>query len=85
VVVMLATVVFFFFICLLPFRVFTMYIILAPESSVENMGQELYYNILYFSRVMLYLNSSINPVLYVSVKVKLVYSFSSGSSKCNSI
>ncbi|OXA52588.1 Growth hormone secretagogue receptor type 1, partial [Folsomia candida] len=64
VVIMLATVVFFFFICLLPFRVFTMYIILAPDSWVESMGQELYYNVLYFCRVMLYLNSSINPVLY---------------------
>jgi thyrotropin-releasing hormone receptor len=63
---MLATVVFFFFICLLPFRIFTVYIILAPPSAVENMGEEMYYSILYMCRVMLYLNSSINPVLYVS-------------------
>lgn len=61
---MLATVVFFFFICLLPFRIFTVYIILAPPTSVENMGQELYYSILYFCRVMLYFNSAINPILY---------------------
>ena len=61
---MLATVVFFFFICLLPFRIFSLYIILAPSDSVKNMGHELYYNILYMCRVMLYFNSAINPILY---------------------
>ncbi|CAG7722280.1 unnamed protein product [Allacma fusca] len=64
VVIMLATVVFFFFICLLPFRIFSLYIILAPATSTKNMGQELYYNILYMCRVMLYFNSAINPILY---------------------
>ena len=61
---MLATVVLFFFICLLPFRILSVYIILAPHSSVTDMGVELYYNILYFCRVMLYVNSAINPILY---------------------
>lgn len=61
---MLATVVVFFFICLLPFRVFTIYIIFAHPDTVVNMGQEVYYSILYFCRVMLYFNSAINPILY---------------------
>src|SRR3989442_1484160 len=72
---MLATVVFFFFICLLPFRIFTVYIILAPPSSVENMGQELYYSILYFCRVMLYFNSAINPILYNVISSKFREAF----------
>lgn len=64
VVYMLGAVVLSFFLCLLPFRVLTLWIILAPEEKVRNFGLESYYNVLYFSRIMLYLNSAINPILY---------------------
>lgn len=64
VVYMLGAVVLSFFLCLLPFRVLTLWIILAPDEKVRNFGLESYYNVLYFSRIMLYLNSAINPILY---------------------
>lgn len=64
VVLMLATVVLSFFVCLLPFRVFTMWIILAPEHAFLDLGLKRYYITLYASRVMVYLNSAVNPILY---------------------
>ncbi|KAJ6635693.1 Neurotensin receptor type 1 [Pseudolycoriella hygida] len=64
VVFMLGAVVLSFFLCLLPFRVLTLWIILAPDEKVKSFGVESYYNVLYFSRIMLYLNSAINPILY---------------------
>lgn len=64
VVLMLATVVLSFFVCLLPFRVFTMWIILVPEHTFLDLGPHHYYVILYASRVMVYLNSAVNPILY---------------------
>lgn len=64
VILMLGTVVLSFFLCLIPFRVFTLWIIIVPEESVYNLGVERYYNILYFCRIMVYLNSAINPILY---------------------
>lgn len=64
VVMMLGTVVTAFFICLLPFRALTMWIIIAPAESIMNLGVENYYNILYFSRIMFHINSAINPILY---------------------
>ncbi|KAH1012197.1 hypothetical protein HUJ05_011393, partial [Dendroctonus ponderosae] len=64
VILMLGTVVLSFFLCLIPFRVFTLWIIIVPEESVYNLGMERYYNILYFCRIMVYLNSAINPILY---------------------
>lgn len=64
VVLMLATVVLSFFVCLLPFRVFTMWIILVPEHTFLDLGPHYYYVILYASRVMVYLNSAVNPILY---------------------
>jgi 7 transmembrane receptor (rhodopsin family) len=64
VVLMLGTVVLSFFICLMPFRVFTLWIIVVPEEMVMKLGVEGYYNLLYFCRTMLYLNSAVNPILY---------------------
>ncbi|XP_057379574.1 growth hormone secretagogue receptor type 1-like [Daphnia carinata] len=64
VVTMLGTVVVFFFICLLPFRIFTLWFILASDEDIENFGIETYYHVLNFCRVMFYLNSAINPILY---------------------
>ena len=64
VVVMLGAVVLSFFLCLLPFRILTLWIILAPDEKLSNFGFENYYTVLYFCRIMLYLNSAVNPILY---------------------
>ncbi|CAG5076033.1 Similar to Trhr: Thyrotropin-releasing hormone receptor (Mus musculus) [Cotesia congregata] len=64
VVLMLLAVVFSFFICLAPFKILTFYIVLAPNESVEAIDHDTFYNILYFSRIMFYLNSAVNPILY---------------------
>nr|QGA72498.1 thyrotropin-releasing hormone receptor-like [Rhynchophorus ferrugineus] len=75
VILMLGTVVLSFFLCLIPFRVFTMWIILVPEENVYNLGAERYYNILYFCRIMVYLNSAINPILYNLMSSKFRHGF----------
>lgn len=64
VVLMLGTVVVAFFICLLPFRALTLWIIVVPAESIMNIGLHNYYNLLYFSRIMFHINSAINPILY---------------------
>jgi hypothetical protein len=87
VIFMLAAVVISFFTCLLPFRAFTLWIILADNESIMSLmssdkgesvdfskstcselfpstGVETYYTLLYFCRIMWYLNSAMNPILY---------------------
>lgn len=64
VILMLGTVVLSFFICLLPFKALTLWIIVFPPETIMSLGIEGYYILLYFCRVMLYLNSAINPILY---------------------
>lgn len=64
VVLMLLTVVFSFFICLAPFKILTFYIIFAPNEYVDAIDHDTFYNILYFTRIMFYLNSAVNPILY---------------------
>lgn len=76
VIIMLGTVVLLFFLCLLPFRALTLWIILEPPDVVMSLGIEKYYNILYFCRIMLYLNSAINPILYNLMSSKFRDGFS---------
>lgn len=55
---------FSFFVCLLPFRMFTLWIIIASDETFLKMEIDTYYSTLYFCRIMWYLNSAINPILY---------------------
>lgn len=64
VILMLGTVVLSFFVCLLPFKALTLWIIVFPPETIMSLGIDGYYILLYFCRVMLYLNSAINPILY---------------------
>lgn len=64
VILMLGTVVLSFFVCLLPFKALTLWIIVFPPETIMSLGLDGYYILLYFCRVMLYLNSAINPILY---------------------
>ncbi|XP_055623553.1 growth hormone secretagogue receptor type 1 isoform X1 [Toxorhynchites rutilus septentrionalis] len=64
VVLMLGAVVLAFFACLLPFRMLTLWIIMVSEETFQKLAVEKYYNLLYFSRIMIYLNSAVNPILY---------------------
>lgn len=64
VVLMLGTVVMSFFICLLPFRIFTIIIIFMSTETFSKLGFENYLIVLLVCRTMLYLNSAINPILY---------------------
>lgn len=60
---MLLTVVFSFFVCVAPFRFLTLYVVLVP-SGLIGLGPDAYYNVLYFCRIMFYMNSAMNPILY---------------------
>lgn len=61
---MLMTVVIFFFACMLPFKLLTLWIITLSEDVLTVINIETFYLLLYFCRVMFYINSAINPILY---------------------
>lgn len=61
---MLCIVILVFFICALPFRAMILWIIFSPLSEILSFGIEKYYLFLYFSRMMFYLNSVLNPIIY---------------------
>lgn len=61
---MLATVVVFFFACMFPIKVFFLWIVTMSDDIFDVIDNETYYLLLYFCRVMFYINSAINPILY---------------------
>ena len=64
VVAMLFTVVIFFFTCMMPMKVLTLWPVLDPDDPWTYMPSETMYNLLYSARIMFYINSAINPILY---------------------
>mgnify|MGYP003729575891 CR=1 FL=1 len=77
VVVMLAFVVACFFLLFFPYRVFTIWLILSTEDQVQSLGMETYYNLTYFSRILIYLHSAINPIAYNLISTKFRRAFMS--------
>ena len=61
---MLLSVIVAFFICILPFRVVSVWMMYVKPSTLIDMGLVGYYHLMNFVRVMFYLNSACNPVLY---------------------
>ncbi|CAH1233694.1 NMUR2 [Branchiostoma lanceolatum] len=64
VVLMLGTVVTVFFVCLLPHRLFQMWILYAPVEQIEALGLQGFVKLTIFMRMMVYINCSLNPIIY---------------------
>ncbi|XP_014483952.1 PREDICTED: growth hormone secretagogue receptor type 1-like isoform X2 [Dinoponera quadriceps] len=64
VVFMLLTVVVSFFVCLSPYRLFIFYIVVTPAERIAAVDSDTFFGLLNFCRVMFYLNSAGNPILY---------------------
>lgn len=64
VVYMLLTVVVSFFVCLSPYRLLIFYIVIAPAEQIAVIDYDTFFCLLNFCRIMFYLNSASNPILY---------------------
>ena len=75
VVRMLIITIVLFFASLCPIRVVSLWQIFTSVQNIENLGLEGYLSLISFARIMMYLNSSVNPVIYslTSSKFKLAF------------
>ena len=64
VVVLMVAIIILFFICNLPIRVLSVWSIFTSKQQKVSIGFEAYLNISSFARVMFYLNSAGNPIVY---------------------
>ncbi|XP_053406520.1 neuromedin-U receptor 2-like [Mercenaria mercenaria] len=64
-----------FFVTMCPIRVVSLWQIFTPVEELAHIGIEAYYNIIWFARLMMYLNSAVNPVIYSlsSSKFKMAF------------
>lgn len=75
VVYMLITIIVMFFICLIPIKVMILVGIFTSVERMERLGIEAYLNLMSFARIMFYINSAVNPVLYNIVSTKFRHAF----------
>ncbi|XP_066275360.1 neuromedin-U receptor 2-like [Branchiostoma lanceolatum] len=61
---MLLAVAVLFFICLLPYRVTVLGFIYAPEEMLQLLGNKGVLILVIICRIMVYINSTVNPILY---------------------
>lgn len=63
------------FICLLPFKVFSLWQARASIQKLQKLGAANYYTILTISRVAFYTNSALNPIFYHIISTKFRTAF----------
>lgn len=61
---MLLTIVISFFICLSPYRILIFYIVISPAEKIATINRDTFFVLLNMSRIMIYLHSAIDPILY---------------------
>ncbi|KAK3781737.1 hypothetical protein RRG08_037140 [Elysia crispata] len=61
---MLLVIVALFAVCFTPFKVFTLWLAFEDSSRVESLGFENYLNLLSLCRIVMYINSAGNPIIY---------------------
>ncbi|XP_072177995.1 cholecystokinin receptor type A-like [Diadema setosum] len=77
VVLMLVNVVAIFFVCWTPIRIFNLWGILASTEEYNRLTKRQILDIIVVFRVLVYLNSAINPVLYNLISTKFRAAFKS--------
>ncbi|WAR21628.1 TRFR-like protein [Mya arenaria] len=75
VVYMLIFIIVLFFVTLFPIRVVTLWLIFSPSSSVNKIGLEGFLNLIAWVRVLMYINSAGNPVIYSLTSSKFKTAF----------
>ena len=75
VVKMLIFIIVLFFLCMCPINVVSLWQIFTPLETLEKLGIEAYNNIIWFARIMMYINSAGNPVIYSLTSSKFKAAF----------
>ncbi|WAR22046.1 OX2R-like protein [Mya arenaria] len=75
VVYMLILIMVLFFVTLFPIRVLTLWLIFSPAENVYTIGLEAFLNLISWSRILMYVNSAGNPIIYCLTSTKFKMAF----------
>ncbi|KAJ8317059.1 hypothetical protein KUTeg_004963, partial [Tegillarca granosa] len=76
VVRMLIGIMILFFVTVFPMRIVSLWMVYAPRTSIEQLGVDGYINLLSAARIMVYINSAGNPIIYSLTSTKFKSAFS---------
>lgn len=77
VVHMLVVIIALFFVSLFPIRVVTLWLIFTPTEDITKIGLEGYLNLISWARILMYINSAGNPIIYSLNSTKFKMAFNS--------
>ena len=80
--IMIMIVVAVFFISLMPMRLFMLWLIYSPIEDKQNLGFIPYVNLMNMCRILMYVNSAINPLIYALVSKRFRASFRKALQMC---
>lgn len=72
---MLIFIIVLFFVSLFPIRVVSLWLMFTPSEDVIQIGLEGYLNLIAWARVLMYLNSAGNPIIYSLTSTKFKVAF----------
>ena len=75
VVQMLIFIIVLFFVTLFPIRVFSLWLIFTPTAEAIKIGLEAYLNLISWARILMYINSAGNPIIYSLTSTKFKNAF----------
>lgn len=75
VIKMLVGIVVLFFVCLVPVRCVIIWQIFTPDDQIQSLGPEGYYNLIWISRLLAYMNSAGNPIIYSLMSTRFQEAF----------
>ncbi|XP_045190876.2 QRFP-like peptide receptor [Mercenaria mercenaria] len=75
VVQMLIFIIVLFFVSLFPIRVFSLWLIFTPPAEAMQIGLEAYLNLISWARILMYINSAGNPIIYSLTSTKFKSAF----------
>ncbi|XP_041370960.1 cholecystokinin receptor type A-like [Gigantopelta aegis] len=85
VVRMMVYIIVLFFVCILPIRVAILLVVFLTPETMQSIGLEAYLNVLSCVRIMMYINSAGNPIIYGLLSTKFRESYRNSMPDCNKL
>ena len=85
VVRMMVYIIILFFVCLLPIRVVILLVVFLTPETMQSIGLEAYLNVLSCVRIMMYINSAGNPIIYGLLSTKFRDAYRKSIPDCKSL
>lgn len=75
IVKMLILIIVLFFVSLFPIRAVTLWLVFAPSEDLTSIGLEAFLNLMSWARILMYINSAGNPIIYSLTSTKFKTAF----------